>query len=576
MKLEVPETFEDVAVDFSREEWKILTTEEKELYKEVMSQNYEYMVSLGYNIPKEKLLLLIEKHKKLVPDSVEGAEPLPYMKIWGDPTSICRDTSPCQTPRREHPGCDHGKSLSCHVTRQKLIPTGSTHKKHMENDRNFSQESELVIHTGEEQCKLATHDNSSVWQRHITYDEATYAASKPYKCPTYTSLRKQDNLTSFEETQSVEKTHKCGACGKRFLWKSLLKYHERAHTDDRPYKCTKCDWSFKQKKTLVSHETTHTEEKRYRCAVCGKSYTQKYNLQRHEKRHSGEKPCKCATCDRSFLWKKSFMGQGKSHTGAKNDCTESSKLGNIPTRALDHDMIGIPMKDVSSCPQKELLCHTRGVEKIKWTVEEKKEIMYCFYYATNREFPHRGYITRTRKKLEERKIIAPEKLLKTTDKNVMALIERIRAKQYLDKETLGGLEKDAIQEVVQEKEQKPESIEVHKKEAWTWERKRDLIWCHIYAEKKAVLTNMTIAAPTIFEDVYRQRNPDMVNFTVERIRTQKWNVLTKSKFSDVEKHQIESEVAGQLRREGFSADSLMQTVSPYEESVNPQKMGQQT
>ncbi|XP_043943316.1 protein ZNF738-like isoform X4 [Protopterus annectens] len=61
MKLEVPETFDDVAVDFSIEEWKMLSKEEKELHREVMVQNFEYMVSVGYDIPVRTLLLLLDK-----------------------------------------------------------------------------------------------------------------------------------------------------------------------------------------------------------------------------------------------------------------------------------------------------------------------------------------------------------------------------------------------------------------------------------------------------------------------------------------------------------------------------------
>ncbi|XP_043942039.1 zinc finger protein 181-like [Protopterus annectens] len=59
MKLEAPKTFEDVAVGFSEEEWKMLGKEDKTLHREVMVENYKHMVSLGYNIPVKQLLLLV-------------------------------------------------------------------------------------------------------------------------------------------------------------------------------------------------------------------------------------------------------------------------------------------------------------------------------------------------------------------------------------------------------------------------------------------------------------------------------------------------------------------------------------
>ncbi|XP_043923766.1 putative zinc finger protein 705B isoform X2 [Protopterus annectens] len=76
MKLEVPENFEDVVVEFSREEWDLLSDQEKELHREVMVQNYESMVSLGYNIPMKYLLLLIGKDNEVQCDHREGGQKL--------------------------------------------------------------------------------------------------------------------------------------------------------------------------------------------------------------------------------------------------------------------------------------------------------------------------------------------------------------------------------------------------------------------------------------------------------------------------------------------------------------------
>ncbi|KAM6472120.1 uncharacterized protein PHA67_003807 isoform 2-T2 [Liasis olivaceus] len=385
-------SFEEVAVQFTEEEWALLSLSQRALCREVMlevSMNMAALVDRQENENNKQLRLVPPQTAKREVEEVmlgqqgdlkrqershtEDGEEKSFTSLPAEIHHFLTQQAQKENTKGKYTGCgqrgkskfnlreycrsqakrkqygcrQYGKNVNNFFSLTLPKKLYRKHKPHtfIKFGRGFSLSSYVnsyeEFHTEMKLCKCMNCGKNFSTNSNLIRHQMIHTGEKPYKCMDCGKrFIENRDLTRHKRIHTGEKPYKCIECGKAFRTNGHLTRHQMIHTGEKPYKCMECGKSYIENRDLTCHKRIHTGEKPYKCMECGKSFPRNSALICHQKIHTGEKPYKCMECGKSFIKKGQLTSHQRIHTGEKPyKCMECGKSFSRNNNLTSHQRI---------------------------------------------------------------------------------------------------------------------------------------------------------------------------------------------------------------------------------------------